>query len=1043
VGIPAVNRRGFLAGVAGAAALSGLDVAAGPGALAQTTTPRGGLTVRDGTNMAARVSPDGRTIAMDLFGVLWLVPVHGGQARRLTGDLFDIAQPDWSPDGTTLAFQSYREGNFHLWTIRADGTGLRRLTTGPFDHREPRFSPDGKRIVLSSDRSGSYDIHLLDLATSAITPLTGTADEEYEPAFSPDGTKVAFVVANRRIDVVSLADGSRKTAAEVPADEVMHSPEWTPDGADLVYCLFSGGGRGSTAGAARLVSKGAPLFSGEDVFPFRVSWLGPHEFLYTADGKLRRRVLGGGSARDIAFTAAVEVLKAPRKRARRQDSGSPGPRPVTGIGSPVLSPDGTQVAFRALNDIYTMRIGGPARPLTGDGWWKCDPAFSPDGRYLSYSTDRGGKLDLWIRDLHTGKDRQLTHLPGAAAVSGSWSPDGAHIAFLDQTGALHTAEVATGAVQRVFTATFEPGRPTWSPDGSVIAMAAVKPYSARFREGQSKILLVNRSSGQARYVDPMPHRSIQTRGDDGPVWSPDGRKMAFVVGSVLWTVEVHPDGTFAGEPRRITDEVTDAPSWRGDSRELLYLNNGRLRLVSADGGAPRTVGFGLTWTSMRSRGRVVIRAGRVWDGTSRTLRSNVDIVVDGDRIASVAPAGGVRDGKIVDARDAVVIPGMIDMHHHREMQGYAYGARQGRLWLSLGFTTTRSPGSPAYHMVEERESVQSGARVGPRYYATGEAIDGSRIYYNFMRPTYDDEQLRRELERAEALDYDLMKAYVRLKPEWQRQVIEWAHEHGIPATSHYHYPAFGFGGDGMEHIGATSRFGYSRTVSALGAGYGDVIDLFAASQAARTPTLFLSTALFRDDTSLVTDHRVRTLYPEWEYASLLATAKEARDSDQTANLAALARQVAQLKAMIRAGGRVITGTDSPIDHTAVSTHMNLRAMVAYGLTPYEALTTATSVPGEVLGEPVGRVAPGMYADLTILGGDPLSDIKQAANVRQVMANGRLFDMPGLLAPFTTAAPAVRPSAVRSPVPAHPGNKRYWWHDPHYVAAARYSCCAGD
>lgn len=1040
MGIPAVNRRGFLAGVAGAAAFSGLGVATAPEALAQTSSPRAGLTVREGTNMAAQVSPDGRTIAIDLLGVLWLVPVEGGQGKRLTGDLSDIAQPDWSPDGTTLAFQSYRDGNFHLWTIRADGTGLRRLTTGPFDHREPRFSPDGKRIVFSSDLSGSYGIHLLDLATSAIAPLADTAEEEYEPAFSPDGTKVAFVVANQRVDVVSLADGGRHTAAKVPADQVIHSPQWTHDGSDLVYCLFSGVTRGTPA-TTQLVSKGTPLFSGEDVFPFRVSWLGPDEYVYTADGKLRRRTLGG-SAREIAFTASVGVVKPPRTRTRRRDSDSPVPRPVAGIGSPVLSPDGTQVAFRALNDIYLMRIGGPARPLTGDGWWKADPAFSPDGRFLSYSTDRGGKLDLWIRDLRTGDDRQLTHLPGAAAVSGSWSPDGRHIAFLDQTGALHTAEVATGAVQQVFTATFEPGRPTWSPDGSVIALAAVKPYSARFREGLSKILLVDRNTGEAAYVDPMPHRSIQTRGDDGPVWSPDGHRMAFVVGSVLWTVDVRPDGTFAGEPRQITTEVTDAPSWRGDSRELLYLNNGRLRLVSADGGTPRTVPFGLTWTTTRSRGRVVVRAGRVWDGTRRTLRSNVDIVVDGARIASVEPAGAVRDGEVVDARDAVVMPGLIDMHNHREMQGYAYGDRQGRLWLSLGITTTRSPGSPAYHMVEERESVRSGARVGPRYFATGEAIDGSRIYYNFMRPTYDDEQLRRELERAEALDYDLMKAYVRLKPEWQQRVVEWAHERGIPATSHYHYPAFAFGGDGMEHVGATSRFGYSRTVSALGAGYGDVIDVFTAAGAARTPTLFLSAAMFRDDTSLVTDNRVRTLYPEWEYASLLAAAREARTTDQTANLTCLARQVGQLKAMIRAGGRVITGTDSPIDHTAVSTHMNLRAMVAYGLTPYEALTTATSVPGQVLDEPLGRVAPGMYADLTILGGDPLADIKQAANVRQVMAGGRLFDVPGLLAPFTTAAPAVRPSAVLSPVPDHPGNSRYWWHDPHYVATARSSCCTG-
>jgi hypothetical protein len=72
-------------------------------------------------------------------------------------------------------------------------------------------------------------------------------------------------------------------------------------------------------------------------------------------------------------------------------------------------------------------------------------------------------------------DRQLTNLPGAAAVSGAWSTDGAYLAFLDQIGALCTVEVTIG----IYSATFEPGRPSWSADGSVIALAAIKPYSAR------------------------------------------------------------------------------------------------------------------------------------------------------------------------------------------------------------------------------------------------------------------------------------------------------------------------------------------------------------------------------------------------------------------------------------------------------------------------------------------------------------------------------------------------------------------------------------
>jgi cytosine/adenosine deaminase-related metal-dependent hydrolase len=599
----------------------------------------------------------------------------------------------------------------------------------------------------------------------------------------------------------------------------------------------------------------------------------------------------------------------------------------------------------------------------------------------------------------------------------------------------------------VFTATFEPGRPTWSAEGNVIALAAIRPYSARFREGLSKILLVDRRTGAATYLDPLPGRSIQTRGDDGPVWSPDGTRLAFVVASVLWVVDVHPDGTVAGAPRQVTTEVTDAPSWSGDSTQLLYLNNGRLRLVPAGGGQPWTVPMGLTWANTTPRGRTVIHAGRMWDGGSQQLRGDLDIVVEGHHIVAVEAHRDDRrdlsDARPVDARNSVVVPGLIDLHHHREMQGYSYGDRQGRLWLALGITTTRSPGSPAYHMVEARESVQSGARIAPRYFGTGEAIDGARIFYNFMRPTFDEQQLALELERAAALDYDLMKSYVRLSPEWQRTVIAWAHSRQVHATSHYHYPAFAFGGDGMEHVGATSRFGYSRTVTALGSGYRDVIDIFDASGAARTPTLFGSVTLFREDTSLVDDRRVRTLYPPWEYAALQATAASAKTTDQTVVRENLARQVGQLAAMLRGGGRVVTGTDSPIANTAVSTHMNLRAMVTYGLTPYQALLTATRVPGEFLAEPVGQIQPAMYADLAILGGDPLADIRAAADVQHAMVNGTLYAVDTLLAPFAAPQPApaaATPNPVLPPAPDHPANRKYWWHDPRYVQESRHTCC---
>lgn len=1013
-------------------ALAAASLRAAPAASAPTPE-RKQVTVTEGTNIAVAASRDGSSLAFDLFGVIWTLPVGGGEARRLTDDFADAAQPDWSSDGRMLVFQSYRDGNYHLWTVGADGTGLTQRTKGPFDAREPRFSPDGRQVAFSSDMGGSYAIHVLDLANGATRLWAKAEGQACEPCWSPDGARIAFAVDKARVEIVDQQGVRTKgPAIKASADRMnpteLRNPSFTPDGGDIIYAVLANG-RAELRGAA------GPLFTGEDLFPFRASWLPSGDLIYAADGKIRRRSAAGVS--DIGFQIAVPVAR-PRYAKRPRDFETAGARPVVGVGSPVLSPDGTQVAFRALNGVWLLPLGGEARPLVQDGFWTCDPAWSPDGRTLAYSTDRGGKLDIWLRDLATGAERQLTRHKGAA-VSAAWARDGRAIAFLDQNGALHTVDVATGRIAKLFEAIWEPGKPSWSPDGRTIAMAAFRPQTARYREGLSEILTVDVATGAGHYQPIAPNKSLGTRGDDGPVWSPDGKQMAFVFASRLHVAPVDAQGRLTGEPRALNNEVTDAPSWSGDSSKLLYLSNGKLRLIAAAGGAPRAVPHRITWAAAKGKGRTIVRAGRLWQGLTPEVRRDVEVVIEGSRIADVLPAGraSLEGAQVVDARDGSVIPGLVEMHAHRQMQGYGYGDREGRLWLSLGVTTTRSPGSPAYHMVEDREAIDSGARVGPRYFSTGEAIDGSRIFYNFMRPVTEPGQMALELSRAQALGYDLIKTYVRLPFQMQQEVIAWAHAHGMPVTSHYHYPSLAFGIDGMEHIGATTRVGYSRTVSALGNSYQDVTALFAASGARRTPTLFSSSALHGSDRSLVDDPRVKALYPPWEYEKLSQRAAQAAASDNSVALAVLKGHVTHVRDILRGGGRVVTGTDSPIDFNGVSLHMNLRGMVKYGMTPYEALTTATRFSGEFLDQPLGMIAPGMLADLAITDGDPLTRIEDAAAVRAVVKNGEVFDMARILGPFSTlrAAETHEPARQRLASAAGP-----WWHAPEYVEASRAACC---
>lgn len=988
--------------------------------------------VREGTNIALTLSPDGRAIAFDLLGILWTIPFGGGPAIRLTGDFDDIAQPDWSPDGARIAFQSYRTGNFHIWSIAPDGTGMTQHTQGAFDHREARWSPDGRTIAFASDRSeGRYAIHLLDVASGRVSQLSTGKGEDSEPGWSPDGKQVVFVRDGNRLMIANL-DGGVTEAVVAPDSATLRAPGFAPDGR-LTHIRVEADG-------VTLVVAGRDMIVGEDIYPFRPAWLADGALVYGAGGHIRTLAVSG--ARGIIPFSANAPVTTPDYVRKRRDFDSVAERPVVGIASPMLSPDGRQIVFAALNQLWLLPVGGRPTRLTDDNWYKCHPAWSPDGRTLAFSSDQGGTLQLWLRDMARGATRQLTNLANAAAVSACWSPDGSEIAFLTQDGALHCVDVARGGVRKLYEPLWEPGRPSYGPDGRNIAMAAFKPNSARYREGLSEILTIDRHTGKGSYAPILPGKSIATRGDDGPVWSPDGKTMAFVFASTLWTVPVDASGAFTGPPRQINDEVTDAISWSGDSESLLYLSNGRLRLIAARGGTPRTIPCALNWAAAKPAGRTIVRAGRLWDGEGAGYRREVDVLIDGSRIAAVLPQGGVSDtnAQVIDGSDLTLMPGLIDMHTHRQMQGYAYGDRMGRLWLAMGITTTRSPGCPAYHMVEDREALDSGARVGPRHFATGEAIDGSRIFYNFMRPVTEPGQMELELARAEALSYDMVKTYVRLDHAAQARVARAAHAMGMPLSSHYHYPALHSGMDCVEHMGATSRFGYSRTMTATGAGYQDVNALFAAARAGRVPTLFNARALLGEDDGLVRDARIRTLYPSWDYAGLKAFAEATRNSDRAPMLDNLARQVQQIRDMMQLGWHVVTGTDAPIDFTAISLHLNLRGMVRFGISPRDALLTATRHSGEFLNEPLGRIAPGMLADMILVRGDPLTRIEDAAAVERAIINGVAHTPGSLMAPFVGEPASAPVSRMLSPI--RPRNQGFWWQAASYVEESRGACCAG-
>lgn len=1006
-----LTRRQFLAATLGAtAALAFMPTRAlssTSGYSAEVATATGTVTLTEGTNIAVAVSPSHNNLVMDLQGVLWTLPQAGGPAKRITGNFDDPALPDWSPDGRRIVFQSYKDGNYHVWSMRPDGTDMQQLTVGGYDDREPRYSPDGSCIAFSSDRGGSYDIWVLNLVAGILTRWTDSPDEEYQPTWSPDGQEIAFVSADndsQRIESVDASGNRRTLVTDIPVTEEdeggIFSPSWSPDGEKIAYVFQEGI-------QSDLMVSGEQITQEEDVFPFSARWLSANKVLYTADGQIKTRELSQESPETIPFHAQLTVGQPSSYRHKEQDFNSRRPQPVKGIVSPTLSPNGEQIAFVALSDLWLLQLGEKTpRRLTDDTYWAATPAWAPDGKRLAYSSDKAGTQDIYILNVETGEERQLTSFPGAA-VAAAWSQDGTQIAFQDQeidtNGNTYTVDVESGDVRHVLEPLWEPGYPTWGPNGQTLALAAVNSYSERFREGTSQILNLNPETGSRHFVAPIPFKSLSNRVNSGPVWSPDGQKMAFVIESTLWIMLVDANGNPIGEPYQITAEVAESPSWSGDSATLLYLSNGNLRLISLYGGGPKTVPLKMAWKPEQAEGRTVIHVGRLWDGSKSEVRENVDIIVQGNRIKSIKPHDGKSHrGQYVDASDLTVIPGLWDAHTHQELSSIFLGSRQARQLFSFGVTSTISMGDPAYLAIEDRESLSSGARVGPRFFATGEPFDGSRVYYNFMRPTTSVGQLQNlELERARTLGYDLLKSYVRLPYTLQARVINEAHKMGVPEFSHYLYPPVGFGQDGMSHITATQRLGFSRTQSSSGYAYDDVIELAVRSGHSFTSTLFPSSTLLAFDRGLLSDPRVKTLYTSWQYESLQQKYEEAANTDQTEVRTELARSVTVLKEVLRSGGTVLGGTDIPLVDIAISLHLNLRAMVRYGMTPEEALSTVTSRPAEKMGvaEDLGTIEPGKLADLTFVEGNPLDNINDAANVHMVMKNGQIHTVDEIIAPY--------------------------------------------
>ncbi len=367
----------------------------------------------------------------------------------------------------------------------------------------------------------------------------------------------------------------------------------------------------------------------------------------------------------------------------------------------------------------------------------------------------------------------------------------------------------------------------------------------------------------------------------------------------------------------------------------------------------------------------------------RVLRDQV-VLVSGDRIAAVGPAEEVaippRAG-IVDAQGAYVLPGLVDMHVHiRRAELAAY--------VENGVTSVRNMWGYA-SLPPVIADVAAGRRLGPTIYSASPGLDGTHAVWPETRIVDDPAAAEAAVADQVAAGWRFIKVYNSLSLASYDAIVAAAGSRGIRVVGHVPNSvpiehALDSGQASIEHLRGYDLV-LTRSGQANAAAWADI-------DPARIPDLSARTAAAGT----------------WNCPTLAIYEIFSRSLPGGARERAVANRGAVVRALRDAGAPLLAGTDAGIDQTEAGTsiHDELAQLVAAGLTPYEAIRAATSGAAEFLREQaeIGRIAPGLRADLLVVDGNPLEDVGALRAIGAVVLRGAWRSVGGGRSPVIPAAP---------------------------------------
>ena len=457
-----------------------------------TTLPTTALA--QGTRLLRHPAISRELIAFEYGGDLWTVSRNGGPARRLTATPEMETDPQFSPDGSLIAFSRVSGGNSDVNVVSAMGGEPKRLTFHPGIDRVRGWTPDGKRIVFASERASvpqASFLRLLSVSTDGgveeALPMprafTGTyasdgrrfAYEEISTAFIPAWYEASMWRHYRGgrthpIRVMNLADYS---VEKLPWQDSNDSdPMWV---GNTIYFLSD---RSYTTNlfSYQLDTKELKQLTSHDDFDVANASATVDAIVYEQAGYLHLLDLKSGSTRqlDIDVTGDFEWARPRFKKVASM------------IREAALSPTGARAAFAARGDIFTVPAEkGDSRNLTqSSGAHDRSPAWSLDGAQLAWLSDASGEYQLMVGDqLGMAKPRAIA-LPTAAFYSDvAWSPNGKSVTVEDNHLNLWAIDIANGRASKIDSETYStPGRSfdaVWSPDSRWVAYSKSLPNHLR------------------------------------------------------------------------------------------------------------------------------------------------------------------------------------------------------------------------------------------------------------------------------------------------------------------------------------------------------------------------------------------------------------------------------------------------------------------------------------------------------------------------------------------------------------------------------------